>query len=227
MLDFSRFEVITFDCYGTLIDWESGILSALRDALHPNATDEELLRLYSEMEPEVQAASYKRYRDVLHDVLARIAKATGSEIPAGRHHALAESLPHWRPFRDTVPALRRLKAQYALGIISNIDNDLFAATARHLGVAFDYVITAEQVRSYKPSPKNFEAAIARIAKPKEKLLHVAESLFHDVAPARQLGIASVWINRRQGKPAATRHVEATPDLEVPNLTALAELAWSK
>jgi 2-haloacid dehalogenase len=225
MLDLSRFEVLTFDCYGTLIDWESGLLSALRDTLHPKVSDDELLRLYSEAEPAIQAGGYKRYREVLREVLNQIAASAGTKVPIGKHYALAESLPHWRPFRDTVPALRRLKKKYQLGIISNTDDDLFAATAKHLEVPFDFVVTAEQVGSYKPSKKNFEKALVRIGKPKEKWLHAAESLYHDVAPARELGIATVWVDRRQGKKAsATKITSARADVEVNSLKELADLA---
>ena len=121
--------------------------------------------------------------------------------------------------------LRELKSQYKLAILSNIDNDLFAFTAKHLEVAFDLIVTAQQVRSYKPSQRNFETLLARIDASPQALLHAAESLYHDVAPARELGIATVWVNRRQGKPAAaSRLADAKPDVEVASVGELARIA---
>ena len=138
---------------------------------------------------------------------------------------LAQSIKSWEPFPDTVPALRRLKSRYKLAILSNIDDDLFAFTAAKLEVQFDCVVTAQQVRSYKPSLHNFETLLDRLGIERDRLLHVAESLYHDVVPAHSLGIATVWVNRRQGKTAAaTRLVAAQPDLDVPTVAALADLA---
>jgi 2-haloacid dehalogenase len=134
---------------------------------------------------------------------------------------LPESLKTWQPFPDTLPALRRLKSRYKLAIISNIDDDLFAASEKLLEVPFDHVVTAQQVGAYKPSLRNFEVALERMVIPRERLLHVAESLFHDVAPARRLGIASVWVNRRaaKGGVAASGTADVQPDLTVTDLKA--------
>ena len=140
-------------------------------------------------------------------------------------HGLADCIGGWEPFPDTVAALTRLKSRYKLAVLSNIDDELFALTAPKLAVHFDCVVTAQQVRSYKPSLHNFETLLDRLHIENVRLLHVAESLYHDVVPAHALGIATVWVNRRQGKAAAaTRLVAAQPDLEVPGLGALAELA---
>lgn len=228
-MDFSRFTVLTFDCYGTLIDWESGILSALRPILATHgvtATDADLLRHYSEVEPQIQAEGYLRYREVLREVVARIGGRLGFTPSEGDRDSLPESIRNWQPFPDTVPALRRLRERYSLNVISNIDDDLFAHSQRAMDVPFDQVITAEQVGSYKPSLRNFEVALERIAVPRERLLHVAESLFHDVAPARQLGIATVWVNRRaaKGGVAASGMADVQPDLTVPDLKTLADFA---
>jgi 2-haloacid dehalogenase len=226
MLDLSRFSVITFDCYGTLIDWETGILSAFRQALNLKSDEEgRALDLYSRLEPEIQASGYKRYRDVLREVMVRMSREFDRPLALGQEDTLAQSLKNWLPFPDTVAALRRLKTRYKLGIISNIDDDLFAQTAQHLQVPFDLVVTAQQVGAYKPSPKNFETA-ERVGKlDRATWLHAAESLYHDVAPTRQLGIANVWVNRRQGKAnAATRTASVQPDLEVPDLKTLADKA---
>jgi 2-haloacid dehalogenase len=152
--------------------------------------------------------------------------ATRFSVPTARvdTEALVTSLPGWPPFADTADALARLRRHCKLGVISNIDDDLFAATASALGVPFDWVVTAEQVRAYKPSPQNFERALEVMGVPKERVLHAAQSRYHDVAPARALGIATVWVNRRAGRPGggATAPSSAAPDLEVPDLRTLAE-----
>jgi 2-haloacid dehalogenase len=223
-MDFSRFRIISFDCYGTLIDWETGILGAFH-SVFPRVDDRKVLTLYSEFEPAIQAHGYKTYRLVLREVLANIAAALGEEVPSGREDAIADSIPGWQPFPDTVEALERLQERYKLAIISNIDNDLFAHTARHLRVRFEHVITAQEVGAYKPSLKNFEVAEQRMQMPRSEWLHAAESIYHDVVPAKQLGIANVWVNRRADKKfGATKIVAAKPDLEVPNLKALADAA---
>lgn len=228
-MDFSRFQVITFDCYGTLIDWESGILGALRPLLaaHGQALDDgAILALYSELEPEVQQASYRPYREVLEQVVHAFGRRLGFAPSEAEAQSLPFSLRNWLPFPDTVAALRLLKTRYRLGVISNIDDDLFAQTAQHLQVPFDFLVTAQQAGSYKPSTRNFTLALERIGLPAEKVLHAAESLYHDVAPARSLGLATVWVNRHAGqsRPSATRTAQIKPDLEVPDLKTLAALA---
>lgn len=227
-LNFSQFEILTFDCYGTLIDWESGILAAIRAALAAHAREinpQEILTIYSELEPALQAGPYKSYREILQLVMRGIGERLGARFNSGEERSLADSLPGWKPFPDTVAALRRLKSRYKLGIISNIDDDLFAHTARTLEVKFDYIVTAQQAESYKPSLRNFEIALSKMGRPREKVLHVGESVYHDVIPAREMGIASVWVNRRMGKAGsgATRSVAGNPDLTVPDLKTLAEM----
>jgi 2-haloacid dehalogenase len=226
MVHLSQFECISFDCYGTLINWESGILGYLHPLLHRKnlqVTDGEILNLYSEFEPRNQQI-YKPYREVLAAVVRDFASHCNFEASGEEAAGLAESIRHWRPFSDTVPALRRLKGRYKLAVLSNIDDDLFALTALKLGVALDLVITAQQVQSYKPSLRNFETLLERLPVEKRRLLHAAESLYHDVVPAHSLGIATAWVNRRQGKAsAATKLVAAQPDFEVPTVGALADL----
>ncbi len=228
MLDFSRFQYLSFDCYGTLIDWESGILGYLRPLLQSKGcatNDDQLLNLYSEFEPKEQAQAYRPYREVLSNVARDFAKEFRIQVTEHEANGLAESIRDWEPFPDTVSALKHLKSRYKLAVLSNIDDDLFALTAPKLGVQLDNVVTAQQVQSYKPSLRNFETLLDRLGIERSRLLHVAESLFHDVVPARELGIATVWVNRRQGRPAAaTRFVAAQPDLEVPDVAALADLA---
>lgn len=224
MLDFSQFEYISFDCYGTLIDWESGILGYLRPLLerkNRQATDGEILDLYSEFEPRNQQI-YKPYRKVLAGVVGDFASQFNFEVSSEESAGLAESIRDWKPFPDTVPALQQLKSRYKLAVLSNIDDDLFALTAPKLGVELDLVVTAQQVQSYKPSLRNFEKLLQRLPVEKSRLLHAAESLYHDVVPAQSLGIKTAWVNRRQGKPsAATKLVAAEPDIEVPTVGALA------
>ena len=228
MLDFRRFRVLTFDCYGTLIDWESGILGALRPLLaaHGKALDDDkLLELYGGLEAEAEAGEYKSYRKILEGVARGFGKRLGFEASEQEARSLPESLRNWQPFPDTVAALRRLKSRYKLAIVSNTDDDLFAHTAKLLEIPFDWVITAQQAGSYKPSHNNFRLALERIALPPSQVLHCAQSIYHDVIPARELGLATVWVNRRGAKGGgATRAAQGRPDLVVPDLKSLAEMA---
>jgi 2-haloacid dehalogenase len=231
MLDLPQFEYLSFDCYGTLIDWESGILGYLRPLLRSknrDIADSEILNLHSEFEPRRQDQSYRPYREILAAVVRDFANHLDFQITDAEAAGLADSIRDWQPFPDTVPALARLKTRYKLAVLSNIDDDLFALTAPKLGVELDLVVTAQQVQSYKPSLRNFETLLQRLPIKKEQLLHVAESLYHDVVPAQALGIATVWVNRRQGKPAAaSRLAPAHPDLEVPTVGALADMALNR
>lgn len=228
MMNFAPFRVLTFDCYGTLIDWEAGILAGLRGVLDPRGirpADDELLALFAEIESPIQYGEFRCYRDVLDLTMAALAKRLGFEPTEAERTAISTSLASWRPFPDTVAALRQLKQRYRLGVISNVDDDLFQGSARQLGVEFDWVVTAQQVRSYKPSVNNFERALERIGRPKGEVLHCAQSVFHDIGPARALGLSTVWVDRRAGRPGgATPPAAATPDLTVPDLAMLARLA---
>ena len=229
MLDFSRFECLTFDCYGTLIDWEAGILTALKPLVsnhHRDLSDEALLELYGNFESQIESGEYMSYRHVLQRVTQRLAARLSFPLYEGEIDALPNSLKNWPAFPDTVEALKRLKIRYKLAIISNTDDDLFAETAKRLEVKFDHVITAQQVRSYKPSHNNFQRALDEINLPKEKVLHCAQSLFHDIVPTKALGISNVWVNRRAGKTGAgaTHPADAQPDLTVTTLKELADAA---
>jgi 2-haloacid dehalogenase len=228
-LNFDQFEVLTFDCYGTLIDWESGILGALHRAFSSHGRtfdDKEILEAYSVLEPLIQAETFRSYREVLAEVMRRLGTRYSIEWKGSETASLADSIRDWQPYPDTVAALTRLKSKYKLAIISNIDDDLFAHSARHLRVPFDYVITAQQVGSYKPSHWNFESALAKIGLPRDKVLHVAESLYHDILPASELGLHSVWVNRRaaRGGVGASKTATTVPDLEVMDLKSLADKA---
>ena len=228
MLDFDRFTVLTFDCYGTLIDWESGILAALKPILANRGitiSDNELLERYGEIEVDLESGVYKSYRQILREVVAGLGLRYNFSPTASEMDTLPNSVQYWQPFPDTVKALKQLKRRYKLAILSNIDDDLFATSAKQLEVPFDHVITASQVKSYKPSHNNFERALERIGAPREQVLHVAQSIYHDVIPSRAMGIASVWVNRRKGLAGsgATLPAEGQPDLEVPDLRSLANL----
>jgi 2-haloacid dehalogenase len=223
-IDFARIRAITFDCYGTLIDWETGLLGALRPILRShgqNLHDTEILKIYSELEPKAQNP-YRRYRDVLAAVAKGFGQRLGFQLSEAEVGSLADSMKNWSPFPDTVAALARLKTRYKLAIISNTDDDLFAGTAPHLETRFDEVITAEQAKAYKPSPVPFRLALQRLGLPSESVLHVGQSVYHDVVPAKALGLATVLVYRRGF--GATREVEGQPDLRVPDVQALASLA---
>jgi len=231
-LDFSRYKILTFDCYGTLIDWESGIFSVLRPILRAHGksiSDAQLLETYGELEAQAEQGEFKPYRDVLQLVVSGFGKQLGFEPTEEEKRSLPESLQDWLPFPDTVKALERLKSKYKLAIISNVDDDLFAATARRLKVNFDYVITAQQAHCYKPGLDIFKLALKTIAIPPEQILHCAQSVYHDVVPARPLGMSTVWVNRPSPRAGvgAVRPASENPDLQVPNLETLANLALSE
>jgi 2-haloacid dehalogenase len=220
-------DTLTFDCYGTLIDWERGIADALSPVLarhgHP-LDDEAILERYALIESALEAGPYLSYREVLRRGLDALGAQLGFEPSEPERHVFGASVADWPAFADSRAVLARLKERYRLVILSNVDDDLFAASAARLGVAFDEVITAQQVGSYKPALRNFEAAIERVG-PADRILHVAQSLFHDIAPARRVGLRAVWVNRRAGRPGsgATAPSDARPEAEVPDLRTLADL----
>ena len=231
MLDLTRVKVLTFDCYGTMIDWETGIFSALRPILAAHGktiTDSALLELYSELEASEEKGEFLRYREVLQSVVRGFGERLGFLPSDAQARSLPESIANWQPFPDTVEALRKLKARYQLAVISNVDDDLFASTAPKLGVSFDQVITAQQARCYKPCIRIFELAEERIRVSREHWLHVGQSIYHDVIPAQSLGIATVWVNRPSPRPGAgaAKASAGNPDLEVPDLNTLANLSTS-
>lgn len=228
-LDFNRFEILTFDCYGTLIDWETGLLSALHRILSAHGKkidDATLLELYGNFEQLSEQGVFHPYREVLQSVVRQFGDELGFVPTAEEVRSLPDSLALWRSWPDTVAALRQLKSRYRLAILSNVDDDLFAATRPQLEVEFDEVITAQQAQAYKPSLKIFEFALARIQSPAHRILHVGQSIFHDVIPAQALGLATVWVNRPSARAGvgAVKVAHAEPDLEVSSLSELSELA---
>ena len=229
MLDFSRFEILTFDCYGTLIDWETGILSSMQRILaaHGKRVDDAtVLEQYGEFEAQAESGVFQPYRDVLASVVRQFGRELGFSPSAEEERALSASLPLWKPWPDTVAALEQLKKRFRLAILSNVDDDLFAGTRPQLKVDFDEVITAGQARSYKPSLKIFELALERIKTPAQRVLHVGQSIYHDVVPAQKLGLATVRVNRpsRRAGVGAVKSAMAQPDLTVTSLEQLASAA---
>jgi 2-haloacid dehalogenase len=201
----------TFDCYGTLIDWNAGIAAVL-ERLWGVEQAPRLLERYHELEPEVQAEQYRSYAEVLTLTLERLAQEVGYGIPEGESGLLAQSLPDWPPFPEVRGALAELRRRgWKLAILSNSDRDLIAASMRQLGVPFDLAIVAEDVHSYKPAHAHWERFYEATTADRDRHVHVAQSHFHDVVPASELGLTSVWVNRlgEQGEPAPTREI---PDL---------------
>jgi 2-haloacid dehalogenase len=227
-LDYGRFEALTFDCYGTLIDWEAGIVAALRPVLGPRgaeAPDDELLAAFAAIEAAAEAGPFLRYREILARAARGIAARYGVEPDEGAVAAFGDSVGDWPAFPDSAAALARLHERFRLGVITNCDDDLFARSAARLETTFDWVVTAQSVGSYKPDERNFMAAFERIGLPRERILHVAQSLFHDHVPAARLGLTSVWIDRRAGRPGgATPPAEAAPDATFPDMASFAEAA---
>jgi 2-haloacid dehalogenase len=229
MLDFSRFELLTFDCYGTLINWEDGILRCMRRILSAhgkNIEDAAILKFYGDFEASAEQGEYRCYRKVLDSVVRQFGEQLGFSPTDQEITSLAESLKDWKPWPDTIKALRELQSRFPLAIISNVDDDLFATTRPQLEVEFTQIVTAQQAQAYKPSLKIFELALGRVGVPAQRILHLGQSLFHDVIPAQSLGLATVWVNRPSARSGvgAVKIAEAHPDLQVHSLAELATLA---
>ena len=227
MLDFKRYEWISFDCYGTLVDWETGISDAVARIFARHGvrrTKKEILALFADAEPKVQTSGeFLDYRRVLRDVMQMMAWEASIRLPPEEAESLADSLPAWPVFPDAKPALKALQARYKLAVISNVDDDLFQQSEEALGINFDAVVTSQQKRSYKPGLGNFHLAQERMGVERDKWLHVGESLYHDIGPANRMGINSVWVNRPD-RGGGTRPTDAVASLEVPDLATLAQLA---
>jgi 2-haloacid dehalogenase len=200
----------SFDCYGTLIDWDGGVRAELVRVFGEEAADAQLER-YHEVEPDLQRHGTLSYRDVLTETMRRLG------APAGAEHGLADSLPGWRAFPEVHGALEELRNRgWKLAILSNTDDDFIAASQVQIGVPFDEVVVAQEIASYKPAHKHWEEFFERTHAPREGHVHVAGSQFHDIAPANELGLRSVWINR------AGEAGRAQPTRELPDLLALPE-----
>ena len=206
----------TFDCYGTLIDWNAGIRSQLERMFGVEEAPT-LLQRYHELEPEVQEEAYRSYAEVMTLVVERLSQETGHGVPEGESNALARSLPEWPPFPEVPESLAELRRRgWNLAILSNSDRGLIAASQRRLGVPFDLAIVAEDVRSYKPAHGHWERFYEVTTADRGRHVHVAQSHFHDIVPASELGLTSVWVNRlgEDGDPPPTREIRdlsALPD----------------
>jgi 2-haloacid dehalogenase len=231
-IDLTAYDALSFDCYGTLIDWEAGIAAILGPWARrndPALTDEDVLVAYSEHEAAVaREAPTTLYPDVLREAFRRTGAELGFEVTDADADALGESVPDWPAFPDSAEALARLKRHYKLIILSNVDRESFAGSNRRLGVEFDEILTAQDIGSYKPNPANFSALLQRVDEMGStgRLLHVAQSLFHDHVPGKAAGLPSAWINRRHAQPGwgATPDPRAavTPDVEFPSMAAFAD-----
>ena len=228
VLDFSKYEWISFDCYGTLVDWETGISDAVTGIFARHGvrrTRNEILAMFSGAEPRVQSSGeFLEYRRVLRDVMEIMAWEASVRLPQAEAVYLPDSLPGWPVFPDATQALQDMQSRYKLAIISNVDDDLFAETAANMVISFDAVISSEQAGSYKPNPRNFHLARERMGVENSNWLHVAESLYHDIGPANLLGIDSVWVNRPD-RGGGSRRTDAVPSLEVPDIAALARMMF--
>ena len=224
MIPLDQISHLTFDCYGTLIDWECGILNTLRPLLSRYgvaASSEAILRSYVQNEARLEQGQWIPYRELLRGVMRGIASDLAFRLAPGEGSALVESLPAWPPFSDTVAALERLSSRFQLVILSNTDDSLFQETQKQLKVRFAELITAEQVKSYKPAHAHFHEALRRLGVSANHVLHVAQSLYHDHVPARELGFHTAWINRPSllsGTGIAPDAI-AKPDLTFPNLAS--------
>ena len=201
----------TFDCYGTLIDWNGGIGREL-ERLFGAARSGESLRAYHELEPQIQREDPSRsYRGVMAVALARLG------APADEEDALGRSLPRWEPFPETRPALEEARARgWRLAVLSNTDRDLLDASLERIGVGFDLTVVASEIGSYKPARAHWDEFFTRSGADRERHAHVGASLFHDIAPASALGLRTIWVNRLGEEP------EPQPDVELRSLAGLAE-----
>jgi 2-haloacid dehalogenase len=228
------FKVLTFDCYGTLIDWETGILGALEPLVakvRERPSREAVLETYAaaefDQENETPAMPYSQ---LLSFVYRRLARQWGVEVTSEEANIFGASVPDWPAFPDTVGALAYLKKHYRLVVLSNVDRISFRASNARLEVEFDAIYTAQDIGSYKPDMRNFEYLLRRLREDfglgKSDVLHTAQSLFHDHAPAKRLGLASAWIDRRHAQEGwgATKAPEGTPayDFRFDSMEALAE-----
>lgn len=211
----AAYRLLTFDCYGTLVDWETGIFRAFEAEAAKDGVALErsaVLAAYAGLEPAVQREAFRPYREVLQRTAVLVAARLGWTLDMDRARFLPESLPAWPVFADTNPALRRMHdAGLALAILSNVDDDLIALTRERLDVPFDFVVTAQQVRAYKPDPAHFVTATRHVAG--RAWLHVAQSRFHDLIPAHEHGIPVMWVDRKgEATAAETRPIAVVRDL---------------
>ena len=217
-----KIEWVTFDVYGTLIDWETGAYEAFTaEAARDGFTieREQLIPLFMSIQKEIQSGSYELYAEVLRRTAVRIAKELGWPLEPSRSGFLPDSVPRWQPFKETNAQLDRFAKKFNIGLISNIDDKLLGQTRRHFRTDFDLVVTAQQVRSYKPDPAHFNECERRIGG-RRGWVHVAESYYYDVEPCLKKRVPVVWVNRHREK---LESGQKTPTAEVHNLREAAKL----
>ena len=227
MFNPARYQVVSFDCYGTLVDWETGLLGALRPLLachRVKAPDEEVLELYAQIESTLEAGPYLPYREVLKHTSLMLGAHFNFPISIPEAQGLAASLAAWPLFPDAAAALKRLQSRYRLALLANADDNLLAPELTRFEVLFDWVITSQQAEAYKPSPRFFQHAMGKIGLPANHILHVSASLYHDIGPAAALGIDTIWVNRRAGQEGtgATPPSAAHADLTMAGLQELVD-----
>jgi 2-haloacid dehalogenase len=217
-----QFYLITFDCYGTLIDWELGMKNALKNLVESRGLSFDIKSMpqrYIEIEIEIEKETYRKYKEILALGVRRLFKEKGIELASKEERIFADTITKWPPFEETTEVLRKLKEKYKLAILSNIDDELIQHSIKLIGVEFDGVITAEQVKSYKPSHGHWKRMTESFKLPKENVLHVAASYEHDIVPAKELGFQVVWINRKNEKAKGI----INPDYEFRDLRPLVNL----
>ncbi len=190
--------IISFDCYGTLVDWESGIVETVKSVFEKYGKvveSSEILKLYSQIEPELEK-TYKPYKEVLKLVMKKLGEHFGIKLSEVDENALVDSIGNWPVFPDTTETLKKIKELHKIAVISNVDDDIFKLTQEKIGVKFDYIITAQRVGAYKPSMKVFKYAYREFKVSKNEWIHVAQSIFHDIIPAKKFGVKTILVKRR-------------------------------
>lgn len=226
-MDMRSFTVLSFDCYGTLIDWDAGLMAQLR-RIAPDLDEDDALQRYAAIEAEIEHEHPTMlYRDIVANTAARFGQTLGRDVSPQLAAEIGGSIGTWPPFPDSVQALADLKQHCTLIVLSNVDRQSFADSAALLGDPFASVLTAEDIGSYKPDRRNFEALMAHVDKigGTGQHLHVAQSLFHDHAPAKAMGLPTAWINRRSTKPgegASGPALDVIPDWEFPSMRSFAD-----
>jgi 2-haloacid dehalogenase len=223
-MDFNKFKLISFDCYGTLIDWKKSLQDIMTPFIIRHKLDlsgDQLFDLFFKADQKTTSNDYMPYHDVLVTIMDEMGKELNINLKQAERTCLVDRFGDWTAFPDTSDALQELQKKYKLAIISNVDDELFDMTKRCLGVRFDFIITAKQVGSYKPSKNNFIKALEKFELPSEDVLHVAQSIYHDIIPTNELGWENVWVNR-YNEPERTDPAEF-PGLEVPDLASLVRI----
>jgi 2-haloacid dehalogenase len=223
-MNFNQFRLISFDCYGTLIDWKRSLMDIMKPFVMSHKLDlsgDQLYDLFLKADQKNITCEYKPYHEVLIAIMDEMGKELKIDLKLAERTCLVDRFGDWTAFPDTTDSLQELKKRYRLAIISNVDDEMFDVTKRCLGVRFDFIVTAKQVGSYKPSKNNFIRALEIFGLPKEQVLHVSQSIYHDIVPTNELGWSNVWVNR-YNEPERTDPAEFA-DLVVPDLASLVRM----